>query len=522
MNFIRFDCPGCGQSIEAEEDARFVRVQCPTCQHEFIPDNIQRVQPKTKHRTAWIFVALYFFAIICVASVFVWTHRVKHGAPSAASLAEDANSQAIDLQEGSLVEQLTRAAGSNDIKTVKLLLKNGADINGKDTNDWTALLYAAAKGHTDMVKLLLEKEADIHTKNSYGVTALTSAAVAGQTDVVKLLLEKGDDLNVKNNHEGNEALTTAAMAGHTDTVKFLLDNGADINAKDNFGFTALMSAAMEGHADTVKLLLDRDADINAQNTDGFTALIEAAARGRTDAVKLLLDKGADVNVKNNLQGDTALILAAGAWGQYPLFDEPRNPLELERIYTPVAELLLNKGANVNAKNDNGDTALISAARNGNIAIVKLLLAKGADINIQDNHSFTALTAAAANGQLAIDILLRQAGATDSSALGIATAAAVSSYKPAFEVLNVTAKATEKNDVWWRYGYRLTVRNNGKDIDPQIFDIQFLDAEGYVIDTATTYPKTVIMPGATAIITGEKLVSLPGAARVAKLKAIWDR
>jgi TPR repeat protein len=92
--------------------------------------------------------------------------------------------------------------------------------------------------------------------------------------------------------------------------------------------------------------------------------------------------------------------------------------------------------------------------------------------------------------------------------------------PAFEVLNVTAKPTEQNDMWWRYGYRLTVRNNGLNTEGQWFHIQFLDAQGYVIDTTTT-DSTVIRPGATEIITGEKLLQLPGAARVAKLKATWS-
>ena len=70
----------------------------------------------------------------------------------------------------------------------------------------------------------------------------------------------------------------------------------------------------------------------------------------------------------------------------------------------------------------------------------------------------------------------------------------------------------------KYGYRLTVRNNGMNNDRQYFEIQFLDADGYVIDTKTE--RAVIKPGATEIITGETLVNLPGAARVAKLKAIW--
>jgi uncharacterized protein len=92
--------------------------------------------------------------------------------------------------------------------------------------------------------------------------------------------------------------------------------------------------------------------------------------------------------------------------------------------------------------------------------------------------------------------------------------------PVFEVLNVTAKPTEQNEMWWRYGYRLTVRNNGQNTEGQWFHIQFLDAQGYVIDTTTT-DRTAIRPGTAVVITGETLLQLPGAARVAKLKATWN-
>jgi TPR repeat protein len=98
---------------------------------------------------------------------------------------------------------------------------------------------------------------------------------------------------------------------------------------------------------------------------------------------------------------------------------------------------------------------------------------------------------------------------------------VVSQTPTYDVWSITAKPTEQNDVWWRFGYRLTVQNKGLDTEKQRFEIQFLDAQGYVIDTATT-DQIAIKPGTTEIITGETLVNLPGAAQVSKLKAIWKQ
>ena len=216
--------------------------------------------------------------------------------------------------------------------------------------------------------------------------------------------------------------------------------------------------------------------------------------------------------------------------------------------TNAVEFLLDKNANINATNVFGDSVLMDAVREGQTEVVKLLLARGANVSVEDLMGFSALDEAKRNGNVAIVQLLQQAGAKNSSATKrdedlsnnlkklqessaalsnswqklqqVDANATVASDKPAFEVLKVTAKPTEQNDVWWRYGYRLTVRNNGMNDDRQHFEIQFLDADGYVIDTKTE--RAVIKPGATEIITGETLVNLPGAAKVSKLKAVWKQ
>jgi len=262
--------------------------------------------------------------------------------------------------------------------------------------------------------------------------------------------------------------------------------------------------------ETIKLLLARGADINeVKYLKGLargTALIHAALAGKYDAVKFLLERGADVNAKDE-SGDTALCSAV-----YP---DPYSD------QTNVVELLLDNGADINA---NGGEPLKAAAFDNKIEVVKLLLARGADVNAVpgpgDSMDFgvTALGAAREMTNTTIVQLLLQAGATDSPASSVPTAAAVAPDKPEFEVIGLTARATEKNDAWWRYGYRLTIRNNGTDDNRQFFDIQFLDADGYVIDTEPEYDN--IKPGTTKVITGDLIINLPGAARVAKLKAVW--
>jgi ankyrin repeat protein/serine/threonine protein kinase len=232
----------------------------------------------------------------------------------------------------------------------KLLLEKGADVNAKNDNGETALMWAAKNGHIKIVQHLLEKGADVNAKiesnvwrNGGGLTALIIAAANGHTEIVKLLLEKGADVNAKtessvwDNGGGLTALISAAAKGHTETVQLLLEKGADVNAKKDNGETALMGAARDGHTEIVKLLLEKGADVNAKDINGGTALMWAAYNGHNETVQFLLEKGADVNAKTNY-GWTAL-MSAVYYG-----------------HTEIVQLLLKKGADVNAKYNDGRTA----------------------------------------------------------------------------------------------------------------------------------------------------------------------
>lgn len=147
------------------------------------------------------------------------------------------------------------------VRTVKLLLDRGANLEAWDQYRGTPLLSAAALGQTDIVMLLLERGADIHATDSYGNTALIVAAcecavatMNSTYDIVKTLLEKGSDVNARN-HEGTTALMNAASGfGGSAIVKLLLDNGADPAAKNKDGDTALTLAIKGDRPDKVQLL----------------------------------------------------------------------------------------------------------------------------------------------------------------------------------------------------------------------------------------------------------------------------
>ena len=217
----------------------------------------------------------------------------------------------------------------------------------------------------------------------------------------------------------NKELLAAAEKGSY--LKVCLNKGADVNTRDKDGWTALMRAAEVGHAAIVQALLDENADVNVEGKkSGGTALMWAAWHGHTAIVKALLSKGANVNIKS-YSGKTALMAAA--------FNDHTEIIALlkqaeeinSKFLTAVIKGnidnihdVLNKGANINAKNMDGHTALMLAARarKCNVSIVQTLLAKGADVNVKDKYGNTALVLALYNDRAQIVTLLKQAGAKE--------------------------------------------------------------------------------------------------------------
>ena len=324
---------------------------------------------------------------------------------------------------------LGMAAGSGKEEIVRLLLDRGADINTAGVYG-TALGMAASFGREEIVRLLLDQGADINAVGDIYGTPLSAAACNGgiYQAVMKLLLDRGADINIMGGSYGT-ALGAAAKLRQNANVRLLLDRGANINIIGGRYGTALSAAANSGNREIVELLLDRGADINTVGGNYDTALGAAAYKGEQATVKLLLDRGADISAVGGNYG-TALGAAAFSTGNASVFSEnmPRHSftqsdvwiryhrLEDLQRYKPIVELLLDRGADINAVGGNYGTALGAAAFSGNGAIVGLLLERGADINAVGGDYGTALGAAAYHRQEEVVRLLLDRGA-DINAVG---------------------------------------------------------------------------------------------------------
>ena len=207
------------------------------------------------------------------------------------------------------------------------------------------------------------------------------------------------------NNYSNPPIIVATVCGDLSQVKSYC-TASTINAKGNNGQTALMHSCISDSGDIFVFLMENNADFNIKDSFGKTALDYAIEHNRVEMIEYLAISGAD----NNLSLDEALKIALKIQNikkqTQELITEIRktNP-DLDKI-----RLFISAGADVNAIDNNGRTALIWAAFSGCTEMAKLLISAGADVNIKDNNGETALIWAASSGCKKMVRLLIDAGA----------------------------------------------------------------------------------------------------------------
>ncbi len=308
---------------------------------------------------------------------------------------------------------LMTASRTGRIGPVKALLAHGADVNAKERQGQTALMWAAAEGHWAVVDALLEEGADFRTPLPSGFTPLFFAVREGRTDVVFRLLEAGVDVNdgmqpEKTSGKGPKAgcspLLLAVENGHFQLAAALLAAGADPNDK-RCGFTALHAITwvrkpIRGDGDPspigsgtlsslelVRKLVEHGADVNVRHTKRHaggshldrtdaTPFVLAAESGDIPLMRLLLELGADPTLANS-DNSTPLLAAAGV-GVLGNGDESAGTEE-EAI--EAIKMLLELGADINAVDDHGNSAMHGAAYKSRHRLVRFLAEQGADIDV---------------------------------------------------------------------------------------------------------------------------------------------
>ncbi len=245
------------------------------------------------------------------------------------------------------------------------------------------------------VRTLLARKADVNAALGDGTTALHWAVYHHDADLVTVLLAAGADVKAKTRLGALTPVMMAARAGDAAVLAMLLAAKGDAVTANANGTTPLMFAAGAGTPEAVSMLIARGADVNAADaTNGQTPLMFAAAQGRADAVKVLLAKKADPNAATKVSP----IVSMGE--RYKAKTGGKGSREIT-----------SEGGRSDITAMGGLTALMFAAREGHIAVVRELVGGGANVNaVSGADDMSALTMAIVNGRLDIAMLLLDHGA----------------------------------------------------------------------------------------------------------------
>jgi ankyrin repeat protein len=271
----------------------------------------------------------------------------------------------ILLVAGALVAADTRvadAAARDDIETVRALLRKGADVNGAQGDGSTALHWAAANANRKLADLLIASKANVSAQTRLaGITPLFVAAKNGAAGVAEEILKGGADVNMAN-AAGTTPLMMAASAGDPATIRIMIEHGAKVNA--------------------------------AESTHGQTALMFAAALNRSEAVTLLMTNGADASLSTK-------VVKPERFRPDPNFvpmNDPTDETTPRRNGRGGADAPPRPVREIGAQLTGGMTALLLAARDGQMEAARALLDAGADLNAASAaEKTTPLVMAVSNG-----------------------------------------------------------------------------------------------------------------------------
>jgi ankyrin repeat protein len=225
---------------------------------------------------------------------------------------------------------------------------------------------AVRNGDKATLRALIQKKTDINAAEPDGSTALHWASYRDDGEIAEMLIRAGAKVNAANDL-GVTPLWPASENGSSAMVRRLLAAGADPNAALLSGETPLMVAARSGYPDVVEQLLAKGANANARGTRGQTALMWAVAQKHPVVVQVLIAHHADIRLKSEVWTEVMAVPPHG--------------------YLPYNKAIPH----------GGETALMFAARVGDLVSAKLLVAAGANVNDADAWGISATTLAAHSG-----------------------------------------------------------------------------------------------------------------------------
>ena len=295
----------------------------------------------------------------------------------------------------------------------------------------TPLHIATIQGQTGVVEYLISRGASTKAKDISGSTPLHEAVRYGRVEIVSKLLKSGADPNAQDSLGKSPLLIMSNQESRSEIYSLLLTYGADPNSKDMYGDTPLHIATMAGMKTSIlEKLVKSGADINERNKKGVTPLALAVEHQWTEHIDFYAKGGADIHAED-MEGKTPLSRALDisldmtkklvnssnassrdSMGNTPLHIAIERGASLDQI-----TYLIDCGADINARNRNGDSPLFLAVKNNLRAVGEILLAKQADVFATNTENYSPLRMAMTLGGEVQDWILSSEVIKDSDGIG---------------------------------------------------------------------------------------------------------
>ena len=298
------------------------------------------------------------------------------------------------------------------------------------------LVQAVKEKEQALVRALLNEQVDVNTPQPDGATALHWAAHWSDLETAELLVRAGANVNAENDY-GVTPLSLACGKANAPMVDLLLKAGANPNIAQWSGETPLMTCAHTGSLDGVRSLLQHQADVNAREPKrGQTALMWAVAQQQVEVARLLIERGADVNPRSYMPTDftPAQYLTYGVYRRDPSGPDHFGP---EDTHTDPNS---SRG---------GFTALMFAARQGDLDSARLLVAAGADVNNYAPDYGSALVVATASGHESLSLFLLEQGADPNRVDGWGLTALHHALAEGITAIGMSRKRIPSDRYWLR-------------------------------------------------------------------------
>ena len=324
-------------------------------------------------------------------------------------LMHDFHRDVINLRNGKEDTPILWAARWNRLETVQTLLKLGADPNVPNDKGSTALYWGVRYGFPTIVEVILrnarskaERSALVNYRRSLGFELpLMMAAAMGFTNIMKILLDNEAEVDATRSG-GSSALHLAAMIGREEVVCFLLQRGASKDKVDDVGNTPLLLATKNNHRQVVSELVASNANFEITNKLGESVWDLAIAQPDTAMLEVVISL---IMRRMRTRRKSVVAFTSGR-------EQRRSPLHVAATRGDVSKIkvILDAGMSPSLRDTHDNTFIHIAARDDNHAVIREFMTHaGVDVDSQNEQLDTAMHLAAREGHVkVVDALLKKA------------------------------------------------------------------------------------------------------------------